>query len=127
MENHTLSLFKKVESGKLSAEEAYVELVVEFAAKNIELLGGITPEIRKISKLKNDLELSVGDKIKRIKPIKFVGTGRKQNMTVGKVYEILDIKSNYSYHKIAVAIRCDDGLKRWYSYYSIIKNCELVK
>lgn len=66
----------------------------------------------------NNIYVSVGD---RYKYEKSHARYRKPNLTVGKIYKVEKVKENYRRSKIALAIRDDGNILRWYSYNAIKK------
>ena len=51
---------------------------------------------------------------------------KSPDLTVGRKYEILRVRPNYRYLRIAVAIRDDKKKLRWYSFDSVKNNFKKV-
>ena len=71
-------------------------------------------------KRENNIDITEGD-IYELK--NFVSRGAKSpDLTVGHKYEILHVKPNYRYLRVAVAIRDNKKRLRWYSFDSVKMN-----
>ena len=71
-------------------------------------------EIIEQFKRENNIEVSEGDTFK-IVPHNAAGAKLK-HLSVGKEYTILRVQHEYRFFRIAVAIRGDDRVYRWYSF-----------
>ena len=65
-------------------------------------------------KYENNIEVSTGD-LFEYSTVHLSGS-KKPNLTVGNTYTVENVKQNYNLLKIAVAIRDDNNILRWYSY-----------
>lgn len=79
-----------------------------------------------IERYKNqeNINVSVGDSYKFLGYYR--GGSKKPNLTIGKVYDIKKVRPNYRFRKIAVAIRDDQNILRWYSFNNLEKHWEII-
>jgi len=76
-------------------------------------------------RIENNIDVEIGDKYKYLEH--YSSGGKKPDLTVGKIYEVLKIKPKYRFHRIAVAIRDDNNVLRWYSFDRLKKAWEKIK
>jgi len=107
------------------------KMMLELAISSLERAGYDTEDYQKtIYKIKKQYENETDIKVKKGEFYKykehFLSGQTKPALTIGKIYEIEKVRLNYRSLKIAVAIRDDNNVLRWYSFDSLKKRWEKI-